>query len=375
MIKFPDISFYQDINETPQGVDFAKMKLATMLVVIRAGQKNWIDSDFRTNWKRAKEAGLYRGSYWFYDSRVDPKRQAELWIDAMDGDLGELPLWLDFEENYKGQFAGWRYWYDCIERLKQLTGGKKEIGIYTNYYYWLENTVQKGISDDSLAYFAKYPLWVAAYKIDKPQIPKPFADWVFWQFTSNGHGASYGVESLDIDLNYFNGDENAFRSYFKLGDAIPPVEQEPENNENESEGEAMTTKITKVTGYIKPLKSGTRLRVAPSTYTGVINSYGANDQLEISETLEYLETDPKYPSTQKGDIWGKVEKVNGVAVNKEAYMAIRYHGSAICNTFFEVVTDDEVPSPAPEVEYPDVVLVGPEGKRRSYVWDESIPLS
>ncbi len=30
-----------------------------------------------SNWQGAKAAGLMRGSYWFYDSRTSPKRQAE----------------------------------------------------------------------------------------------------------------------------------------------------------------------------------------------------------------------------------------------------------------------------------------------------------
>ena len=59
----PDISFYQDDNETPQGVDFVKMRTVTDWVIIRAGQNTWIDPDFKTNWTNAKAAGLRRGSY------------------------------------------------------------------------------------------------------------------------------------------------------------------------------------------------------------------------------------------------------------------------------------------------------------------------
>jgi GH25 family lysozyme M1 (1,4-beta-N-acetylmuramidase) len=55
-----DISFYDDNNETPEGVDFVKMKTRADGVIIRAGQNKWIDPDFRTNWKAAKEAGILR---------------------------------------------------------------------------------------------------------------------------------------------------------------------------------------------------------------------------------------------------------------------------------------------------------------------------
>ena len=74
----PDVSFYQDDPETPQGINFVKMRQATDFVIVRAGQNLWIDPDFKYNYREAKQAGLYRGSYWFYDSRANPKRQAML---------------------------------------------------------------------------------------------------------------------------------------------------------------------------------------------------------------------------------------------------------------------------------------------------------
>ena len=116
----PDVSFYQDDDSTPEGIDFQKMKESAAFVIIRVGQNQWIDSDFRTNWAAAKQAGLPRGSYWFYDSRIDPKRQAELWAEALKDDPGELPLCADFEENYGGAHAGWRKWYTFLENLKNF---------------------------------------------------------------------------------------------------------------------------------------------------------------------------------------------------------------------------------------------------------------
>lgn len=217
-----DVSFYQDDPQTPQGIDFVKMRQAGAgFAIIRAGQNLWIDRDFKVNWREAKLAGIPRGSYWFYDSRIDPKQQAQLWVSAFEGDFGELPLWADFEDNYNGPYKGWKHWYDFIERVKQLTPSVK-IGVYTNYYYWLENTTQAGIPAASLNYFQQYPLWVAAYNPTGPTVPQPWTTWTFWQFTDNGNGIPYGVESLNIDLNYFNGDITAFRQKFNLTDTPLP---------------------------------------------------------------------------------------------------------------------------------------------------------
>ncbi len=221
-----DVSFYQDDPQTPQGIDFLKMRQNAEFVIIRAGQNLWADRDFKVNWREAKRVGLPRGSYWFYDSRIDPKKQADLWVSLFSGDLGELPLWADFEDNYGGAFKGWRHWYNFIERLKELLPGK-EIGIYTAYYYWVENTTSIGIPTGSLNYFKQYPLWVANYGVTKPLVPKPWDDWTLWQFTDNGDGTIYGVESKNIDLNYFNGNLEAFRARFNVSETPIPDPQPP----------------------------------------------------------------------------------------------------------------------------------------------------
>jgi len=219
----PDVSFYQDDPKTPGGIDFTTMDRLTDFVIVRAGQNLWVDTEFQDSWRGAKEVGLPRGSYWFFDSRADPKRQAELWVDTLQGDLGELPLFLDIEEVYKGSFSGWNQWKDFLERLRALVG-QKEIGIYTAYYYWRDNAPSASTQPSELEYFHRYPLWIANYSVDNPLVPKPWNtdEWLFWQFTAMGDGLSYGVESKEIDLNYFNGDALAFARRFNV-----PVPQDP----------------------------------------------------------------------------------------------------------------------------------------------------
>ncbi len=218
----PDVSFYQDDPTTPQRIDFEKMKLSADFVIIRAGQNLWPDRDIKHNWSASKVAGLPRGSYWYYDSRADPKRQAELWVETLEGDLGELPLFADIEETYGGQYQGWRKWYDFLERLKELVG-QKEVAIYTAYYYWRDNAPNPDTDPENLEYFHQYPLWIANYNVTSPSVPKPWTtdEWLFWQYTTNGDGELYGVESKGIDLNYFNGDAEAFRERFGLHQPPP----------------------------------------------------------------------------------------------------------------------------------------------------------
>lgn len=219
----PDVSFYQNDPNTPNGIDFNRMNQSADFVIIRAGQNLWADKEFKTSWSKAKAIGMPRGSYWFYDSRADPKQQAELWVNVLAGDMGELPLFADLEETYGGAFGGPTNWKKFIDRLKELVG-QKEIGIYTACYYWLNHgpTVAK-----DLDYFHQYPLWIANYGVSTPLIPKPWTtnEWILWQFTSMGNGAAYGAESKEIDLNYFNGDANQFAVRFNVpvpDDTAPP---------------------------------------------------------------------------------------------------------------------------------------------------------
>lgn len=221
----PDVSFYQDAETTPQGINFVKMKQSAGYVIIRSGQNVWVDSDFRTNWNNAKAAGLPRGSYWFYDSRAEPREQADLWFSTFEGDLGELPLFADFEEAYGGTYTGWRHWRTFLDRIKSRVGNH-EVGIYTAYYYWLRNAPSASDAAN-LEYFHRYPLWIANYGVTTPLVPKPWSvnEWTFWQFTDSGDGQLYGVESSRIDLNYFNGDLAAFQERFNT--TTPPPDPPP----------------------------------------------------------------------------------------------------------------------------------------------------
>lgn len=206
----PDVSFYDDDPDTPQQVNFEIMaSRGVSFVGIKIGQSVWPDRTFAYNWSEAKRVGLPRLGYWFYDSRTDPIIQADLCLNLLGDDQGELPIHADFEDTYEGDFDGPIYWKAFMERLKSKTS--HELGIYTAYYYWKDRT---NLTDQ--IYFSQYPLWVANYDVSSPLLPPGWDEWLFWQFTNKGDGHYYGSEASEIDLNYFNGDEAAFRQRFGL---------------------------------------------------------------------------------------------------------------------------------------------------------------
>lgn len=211
--------YYGDSSGTKK-IDFNAMRNKDVeFVIIKAGQNVWVDTDFMYNWKAAKDAGIPRGSYFFYDSRANPITQADLWVNIMGGDFGELPMFFDLEDSYGGAFGGSSNWKLFLERVKSLVGGH-EIGLYTSFYYFEDN-----VPEADKAYFTQYPLWIAAYNNSaSPIIPPPYTNWLFWQYTDSEDGYAYGTQSVHLDMNRFNGDTATFRARFSLSGSVP-VEQ------------------------------------------------------------------------------------------------------------------------------------------------------
>lgn len=214
MYQLPDYSFYQygwnqTITEIERYIDFHALRQKTRGVILRAGQNLWRDKAFDVSWRNAKEAGLLRGSYWFYDSRANPKRQAEKWVETLGDDPGEMELWCDFEEQYGGAFGGWKHWYDFMENLRLLLPNKK-LGVYTGYYYWQEFAA-------GVDYFGQYPLWIAWYNTTPPKVPSIWDKWTYWQFTDDHPAAGWGAQSNEIDMNYFAGSEADFLARYGVG--------------------------------------------------------------------------------------------------------------------------------------------------------------
>jgi len=194
-----------------------------------------------------------------------------------------------------------------------------------------------------LAYFKQYPLWIANYGVDSPLVPAPWDknEWTLWQITDNGDGALYGVESKNIDLNYFNGDEASFKAAFGLSESVP-VEETP------------TEETEQMTQYsMTPMNTGTRMRSDHTVFAGVLKTDLKPTDLIIGDEVWIAPADGI--EVKKGDSWLKVLSVNGVAVPERGWTAITHKGTPICNNFKEIGTVP-TPDPEPTLEYQDVDL-------------------
>ncbi len=212
-----DVSFYQDNNTTPQRVDWKKARDAgAVFAFIKASQATNTDEDFKYNWKEAKAAGILRGAYHYYDYRAAPQPQAQHLIKLLQDDLGELPPVLDLERNLYWPLPSRENLLQAVQIfLNELETafGKKPL-FYTNpdmIYYILKPVP---------AWLTKYPLWIANYGVSQPTMINPWINWTFWQWTNHGDGLAFGMESKNLDINWFNGSEQELRRWAGLETAL-----------------------------------------------------------------------------------------------------------------------------------------------------------
>jgi lysozyme len=219
-----DVSRWQDNNSTAQQMDFVKSYAAgARFVFIKSSQANYADEDLLYNWKSAKAAGLLRAAYHFLTWDIDPKIQAQYAWSLIKSDPGELPPIVDFEWWSVIPSNAYDKLWNYVVEMEKLCG-KKPI-IYTGAFFWNAYGTQADV-------WKNYPLWIAsysdeAYMLDKVKDLTPWDNWLFWQFSSKGDGKKFGAESLDLDMNWFNGSLNDLYRFANISDPVPqppPIE-------------------------------------------------------------------------------------------------------------------------------------------------------
>jgi lysozyme len=187
-----------DVSEFQGNVDWAKVKASgRQFAIIRVSDgTGHLDSTFAQNWAGAKNAGLIRGVYQFFEPGGDAVAQANLLLSKIGGALGpdDLPPMIDVEVTGSQTPATVNskihQWIDKV----QAATGKKPL-IYTGTWFWDPNV---NSSD-----FASYPL-VESYYCSNccPNLPKPWSKWTMWQYSSTG---SVPGISGNVDLDKFDG--------------------------------------------------------------------------------------------------------------------------------------------------------------------------
>lgn len=192
-----------DVSHHQSSIDWADVKAMQIKKVqigfcfIKATEgSSTIDSRFRSNWRAAKNAGMIRGAYHFFNPNRSGIEQARSFIEMVKLQKGDLPPVLDFEQVsavpktiLQKRVQDWLNVVEDHYKIKPI--------IYTGAVFYSRFLGDK---------FDDYPLWVAHYLVkDKPRISRP---WTFWQHSELGH--VNGITTF-VDFNVFNGDSADFR--------------------------------------------------------------------------------------------------------------------------------------------------------------------
>lgn len=206
-----DSSVYDDNKVTPQRPDFVTAKANGILFdVARASFSLYEDKDFDINWNNKVLAGIPQSAYHFLVWEKSPEEQANFYWSVIKDKITTQTLWTDFEWWSTIPSNAFDILYRFLERLKILAPNNR-IGIYTAKGFW----DQYGTKDP---YWLQYDLWLAHWNSSPPistaEIPLPWKNVVLWQYSGHGDGKYYGMESNDVDLDYFMGTKEEFARAF-----------------------------------------------------------------------------------------------------------------------------------------------------------------
>jgi lysozyme len=167
---------------------------------------DWQDPRFDQNWAGAARAGIPRGAYHFFTFCTPGAPQAENFLAALDGSIGELPPVADVE--FTGNCTRWESieWIRgelaaFLARVEEATGRRPLL--------YLTQASHARIVD---GHFPDHELWVRHVFLVPSQ--RRYGRWLFWQFSHDGRIAGIGKP---VDLNVFHGSPAEFERLARRG--------------------------------------------------------------------------------------------------------------------------------------------------------------
>lgn len=195
--KGVDLSRYNgDVN-----LKLAKSKDAIDFVILKAGSgANPTDSGsgftnaFEVNYKKARDAGLNIGAYWYlYASNVEEAiDEANLFLKQLKGKTFEYPVFLDFEDPSQRSISKKMKTDMAIAFMDILEKNGYYTGIYSSAS-WLNNSFESDRLKD-------YDKWVAHWGVEKPNVKDPYG---MWQTTNKAQIPGLpNTSEGGVDFNY-----------------------------------------------------------------------------------------------------------------------------------------------------------------------------
>jgi lysozyme len=196
-----------DVSRWQGNIDWPKLRTqgANFAYIKATDGGDHLDPMFKTNWRKANEAGIKRGAYHFFYWCRRASEQADWFIRNVPRDPDALPPVIDVEWNGDSACKRRPSRADVLEKMQVFMDklerhyGQRPV-IYTAPDFYKDNLVDA---------FENYPFWLRAVA-QHPSKVYPGRKWVFWQYS--GSGLSQGV-SEKIDLNVFNGTEEGWHNW------------------------------------------------------------------------------------------------------------------------------------------------------------------
>lgn len=251
--------------------------------ILKAQQGNdGFDPWFERNMRSCFDHGIEPFAYCFFyplpittpdgvtNPTRDPKHQAKLFVDKVHRweEMRCRPIFLDYEwppvvDTRPGK-KGWKEWgctpqviadsmRENAAEVHRLSGAKPIIYTYDDWWSSIRDGraaygYPKGAD---VSWASEYPLWMAWYPYqrkgvaarwpappERPKVPAPWKDWLFWQF--DGNGGLLLPNGVDADFCVFHGtvDELRALAYQPRPEVTPPPFDGPIVHANEEMLEA-----------------------------------------------------------------------------------------------------------------------------------------
>lgn len=178
-----------DISKYQGNVDFNQVKASGIdFVIIRAGYGKTTtqkDPKFEEYYKKAKEANLYVGTYWYSYAKTEYEalQEAKAFEEVIKNKTFEMPVFLDIEESSQATVANVIITKFC----DYLETKNYYVGVYGSKSYLESYTTQATTS--------KYCTWVAQWS-DVNTYKRTYD---LWQYSDKGKIP--GITG-DVDLDY-----------------------------------------------------------------------------------------------------------------------------------------------------------------------------
>lgn len=161
------------------------------------------DARFARNWRDARDAGVLRGAYHYFQPNRDGQAQANLFARTVPLAPGDLPPVLDVEAANFHDVAVLRREVARWLRLVEARYGVRPI-LYSNHSFYQRHLA---------GHFDAYPLWLAHYEVTRPVLPR--SKWIIWQHSDESYVP--GIRGV-VDFNVFQGSFAALQAL-----RVPPL--------------------------------------------------------------------------------------------------------------------------------------------------------